>query len=212
MFAAASLTEAFNALLVPGLDITFNFAGSGTLVTQLQQGASADVVATADPASMRTLTDANLVDDQGFFARNRLEIIVAAGNPKGIESLADLARPDVTVVLADQSVPAGKYAQQALAKAAVTVAPKSLEVDVKSVVARVTADEADAGIVYATDVLAAGAQAKGVVIPDAENVIAEYPIAIVRAAPHPAAARAFVDAVLTGAGRDILRQKGFTVP
>jgi molybdate transport system substrate-binding protein len=215
VFAAASLTEAFGhekAALEseqPGLSVTLDFAGSGTLVTQIQQGAPADVIATADMASMQKLVDGGLVETPIVFAHNRLEIIVAAGNPKGVHSLADLARADVTVVLADPSVPAGKYAAQTLTRADVTVAPKSLETDVKSAVARVTTGEADASIVYVTDVKAAGSKASGVAIPDSQNVVADYPIAIVKATTHHDAATAFVEAVIHGSGQEELRTSGF---
>src|SRR4051794_35232592 len=161
VFAAASLTEAFDDEKdtlhgeQPGLAITYNYAGSGTLVTQLQQGAPADVIATADIASMQQLVGAGLVETPTVFAHNQLEILVAAGNPKNIHAVEDLARADVTAVLADSSVPAGKYAAQVLSNARIRVTPKSLETDVKSAVARVMSGEADAAIVYATDVLAA---------------------------------------------------------
>lgn len=212
MFAAASLTEAFTdaANAAPEVHATFSFAASGTLVAQVQQGAPADVIATADTATMQRLVDAGLVDPPVVFARNRLEIIAGRGNPKGIHGLADLSRADVTVVLADPSVPAGKYAAQILTKAGVTVTPKSLEADVKAAVARVTAGEADAAIVYATDVRAAGDQASGIEIPQADNVLADYPIAVVKATPHRAAAQAFITAITRGSGRTALERAGFT--
>jgi molybdate transport system substrate-binding protein len=113
------------------------------------------------------------------------------------------------VVLADPSVPAGKYAEQILTKADVTVAPKSLETDVKSAVARVTSGEADASIVYVTDVKAAGSKASGVDIPESQNVVADYPIAIVKATTHHDAAAAFVEAITNGSGQEVLRTSGF---
>ncbi len=215
VFAAASLTEAFTDIGTalgagdPGLSVTYSFAGSGALVTQVQQGAPADVVATADTASMARLVDAGLVETPTTFARNQLQILVGPGNPLGIASLADLARPDLKVVLGDETVPAGKYAAQALQGAGVTVAPVSYEADVKAAVAKVTLGEADATIVYVTDVVAAGARGRGVAIPDAQNVVAEYPIAVVKATGNHAGAVAFVDAVVRGAGQDALRQRGF---
>lgn len=215
MFAAASLTESFDnektALQSeqPGLSVTYNFAGSGTLVTQIQQGAPADVIATADTATMKKLSDAGLVESPTVFAHNKLEIVVAPGNPKSITTLADLARSDVTIVLADPSVPAGKYAAQILQQADVTVSPKSLEPDVKATIARVTSGEVDAAIVYVTDVNAAGRKATGVQIPDSQNAIADYPIAIVKATPHHDAAAAFIDAIVKGSGRTALQANGF---
>jgi len=215
VFAAASLTEAFDDLQTalktsnPGLSLRYSFAGSGTLVTQMQQGATADVVATADAVSMKKLTDAGLVGPPLTFARNKLQMLVAPGNPKGIRSLSDLSRTDITLVTEDESVPAGKYSAQALQAADVTVRPMSKEADVKAAVARVTAGEADATVVYVTDVTAAGSRGQGVDIPDAQNVVAEYPIAVVKGAKHEAAATAFVDAVVRGRGQQALAGRGF---
>ena len=218
VFAAASLTEPFTDLQTAlrsaghGSSVTYSFGGSGALVTQVQQGAPADVIATADPASMKKLSDAGLVETPTTFAKNKLEILVAPGNPLGIHTLADLARMDVLMVTEEDTVPAGKYSAQILAAAGVTVHPVSKEPDVKSAVAKVTNGEADATIVYVTDVLAAGAKGEGVEIPDAQNVVAEYPIAIVKATEHHAAAAAFVNAVVNGDGQTVLRQHGFLPP
>ena len=215
VFAAASLTESFNDLQAslktsdPGLTVTYSYGASGTLVTQIQQGAPADVIATADTATMKRLTDASLVEAPVTFAKNRLEILVAPGNPKGIKALSDLARSDLKVVLGDDTVPVGKYGAQALAAAGVTVKPVSKELDVKAAVAKVTSGEADASIVYVTDVNAAGSKGQGVDIPDAQNVTAEYPIAVVSSTKNHPAAVAFVDSVVKGAGQVTLRQRGF---
>lgn len=214
-FAAASLTESFNDLEAklkgsnPGLSLTYSFAGSGALVTQLQQGAPADVIATADTASMRKLSDAGLVEAPVTFARNKLEILVAPGNPKGIRGLADLARSDNKLVTVDETVAAGKYSAQVLQAAGVTVRPVSKETNVKSAVAKVTTGEADAAIVYVTDVNAAGSKGQGVEVPDAQNVVAEYPIAVVKATANRGAAAAFVETVVRGPGQDALRTHGF---
>jgi molybdate transport system substrate-binding protein len=215
VFAAASLTESFadvqTALRASSskVSVTYSFAGSGALVTQVQQGAPADVVATADTASMQKLVDEDLVEPPVTFARSRLQILVAPGNPLGIHTLADLARADVLVVTEEDTVPAGRYAAQALAKAGVTVDPVSKEPDVKSAVAKVTNGEVDATIVYRTDVLAAGAAGEGVDIPEAQNVIAEYPIAIVKGTGNHDAAAAFVELVVEGEGQRALREHGF---
>ena len=217
-FAAASLTEAFNddkaklAAANPGLTVTYSFAGSQQLVAQIQAGAPADVVATADEANMQKLVAANLVETPRIFARNLLEIVVAPGNPKGVHGLADLGRSDLKVVLGDPSVPAGKYARQALNKLGVRVNPVSLELDVKSELQKVEAGEADAGIVYVTDVAAAGARATGVAIPADQNVAATYPVAIVKATANHALAQAFEDQLIAGAGRDALKARGFLSP
>ena len=213
VFAAASLTEAFTQLgedftaAHPDVKVSFNFAGSNDLVTQLQQGAPADVLATADPKNMAEAGD--LVNAEQAFAGNKLVIAVAPGNPEGIDGLADLAREDLKVVLAAPEVPAGKYAEEALAEAGVTVQPVSLEVSVKGVVAKVSLGEADAGIVYITDIDAANGKLDGIAIPDDQNVIATYPIAAVAASEHADDAQAFVDLVLSAEGREILADNGF---
>lgn len=218
VFGAASLTEAFQDLQTtlkserPGLSITYNFGGSGALVTQIEQGAPADVIATADPASMQKLVDGGQVETPITFAENRLEILVAPGNPHDIRGVSDLSNRSIKVVLCDDTVPAGKYAAQALTTAGVTVSPVSKEADVKSAVAKVTSGEADATIVYQTDVAAAGSKGQGVVIPDNQNVIATYPIAIVQGAKNHDAAAAFVDAVIRGPGHTALIERGFLPP
>ena len=218
VFAAASLTAAFNDTKTslqkeyPSLSITYSFAGSQQLVSQISNGAPADVIATADTKTMATLTTAGLVEASTVFAHNTLEIVVAPGNPKGVKGLADLARTDLTVVLEDPSVPAGNFARQALTKAGITVNPKSLELDVKSELQKVVSGEADAGIVYVTDVTAAGTTVAGVSIPDDQNVTATYPIAVVKASTHLKAARAFVDEIVSGDGHKALLARGFLGP
>jgi molybdate transport system substrate-binding protein len=216
VFAAASLTEAFTdvrgALGADGLDVTYSFAGSGALVQQVRQGAPADVVATADAASMQSLVDAGLVDAPVTFARNQLEILVAPGNPKRVTALVDLARDDITFVTEDDSVPAGRYATAALAAAGVDTHPASREASVKAAVAKVTSGEADATIAYVTDVQAAGAKGAGVAIPPDQNQVANYPIAVVKASAHRAAATAFVEAVVHEPGQAALRARGFLAP
>lgn len=215
VFAAASLTNAFNDLKTQlgghhhDLDLRYNFAGSQTLVTQLQQGGPGDVFASADEKNMQRAVDAGLVEQPRAFARNKLEIAVAPGNPKNIGGLADLARLDLAVVLEDPSVPAGNYTRQALSKVGASVKPKSLELDVKAALAKVASGEADATVVYVTDVKAAGNKVTGVPIPDEANVVATYPIAAVKASRNIAAARAFVDEVVNGEGRQVLKDHGF---
>jgi molybdate transport system substrate-binding protein len=213
VFAAASLEPAFAKMSTPlaerdEVGIQFSYAGTQTLSTQLTQGAPADVFASADVAHMTTLNAAGLVQESHVFAHNRLEIVVAKRNPQGIHSLADLGRRDLAVVLADPSVPAGKYAQQALAKAKVTVHPASLELQVTSVLTKVALGEADAGIVYHSDIVTSG-KVDGVAIPDAQNVIADYPIAVLKAAKSKAGATAFINFVLSADGQAILKAAGF---
>lgn len=213
VFAASSLTDAFTQLGTdftaahPGVKVAFDFASSNDLVTQLQQGAPADVLATADTASMDDAR--SLVGTPQSFAGNKLIIAVEPGNPQHITGLVDLARKDLKVVLAAPEVPAGKYAQQALDKAGVTVTPVSLEVSVKGVVTKVSLGEADAGIVYVTDVDAAKGKIDGVAIPDDLNVVAGYPIATVKDTTHPDDASAFVDYVLSDEGQKVLADSGF---
>jgi molybdate transport system substrate-binding protein len=195
-----------------------NYNGSGSLVTAIQQGAPADVFASADQANMDKLSGPGTVDPATvkIFARNNLEIVVQNGNPRGIHSLADLANPGLTVVLGDPaSVPAGKYAKQALSAAGVSVTPKSLELSVTAVTQKVALGEADAGIVYVTDVeasVAGGQLVSGVEIPAAQNVVAVYPIGVIAVSGNRAVAKAFVDSVMSAAGQATLKSFGFLPP
>jgi molybdate transport system substrate-binding protein len=216
VFAAASLTDSFKALGDAyhhdhsGVTIQLNFAGSPTLVTQIEQGAQADVFASADTTNMDKLRgDGFTSGTPQAFAHNKLEVAVAPGNPKHISSLADLARPGLVYISAGPTVPAGKYAAQALEKAGVTVTPKSLETDVKSVVSKIELGEADAGIVYATDVKAAAGTVDGVAIPDSDNVVATYPLVAVKDSKHADAAGAFIAYVLSATGQSKLESFGF---
>jgi molybdate transport system substrate-binding protein len=219
VFAAASLTAAFTEVgqaftaKYPDAKATFSFDASSALVTQITQGAPADVFASADEANMKKLTDASVNgSDPVIFATNLLEIIVAPGNPKGIKGVADLANPDLKVALCAPEVPCGAYAKQILDAAKVTVTPATLEQNVKGVVTKVTSREADAGIVYTTDVKAAGDKAFGVEIPEDINVVAKYPIASVKASKNPDTDAAFIDFVLSGDGQAILAKYGFKAP
>ncbi len=215
VLAASSLSEAFGELGRrfeadhPGLTVRFNFAASSSLARQLEEGAPGDVLATADEVSMQRAVAAGVVGPPVVFARNRLEIVTEAGNPTGVARLADLARPGLTVVLCAPEVPCGRFAADVLARAGVSVEAASLEENVKAVLAKVTLGEADAGIVYVTDVRAAGAQATGVPIPDAENVVADYPLAVATAAANPAAAQAWVDFARGPIGQEVLGRAGF---
>jgi molybdate transport system substrate-binding protein len=215
VFAAASVTAAFNELgrrytAAEGTKVTFNFAGSQALATQIQQGAPADVFASADLDNMGKVKD--LVGTPQSFASNRLAIVVEQGNPKGIRTLDDLAGGDVKVVLAAGEVPAGRYAKQVLDRAGVKVTPVSQEDNVKAVVAKVSLGEADAGIVYVTDVAAGGDKVEGVDIPREQNVVATYPIATVKAGRAQDRAQAFMDLVLSGQGQQVLEKYGFLPP
>jgi molybdate transport system substrate-binding protein len=215
VFAAASLTAAFDTIGAeferahPGTMIHFAFAGSSTLVAQVQQGAIGDVFASADQPNMQKLIDAGLTaGSPSIFARNRLQIVVPAGNPKHITGLPDLGRSGLIVVLCAPAVPCGRYALQSLQKANVTVKPASQETDVKAVLTKVSLGEADAGIVYTTDVKAAGAQVQGINIPDALNVIADYPIVVLKDSQNVGLARAFIG-YLHADGQRTLARDGF---
>jgi molybdate transport system substrate-binding protein len=216
VFAAASLTAAFGELgeqftaADGGTEVTFNFAGSQALATQIQQGAPADVFASADTANMDKVKD--LVGDPQAFASNLLQIVVEKGNPKGVKDLDDLASSDLKVVLTAPEVPAGKYAGQALDRQGVTVKPVSLEDNVKAVVGKVSLGEADAGIVYVTDVTAGGSKVEGVDIPTEHNVVATYPIATVKASRSRDQAQAFMDLVRSAEGQQVLERYGFLPP
>lgn len=200
VFAASSLQPPFQRIGAPWnvSSITFNFAGTQTLTAQLLQGAQADVFAAADTEHMKQLEQKGLIDgDPHVFAHNVLEIAVAPGNPKGIHELRDLARPGLVVVLADPSVPAGKYAKQALDKAGVNVQAASLEPQVTGVLSKVAIGEADAGIVYHSDIVNSR-KVEGVRIPDAQNVVADYTVAVLRSARNPDGALAFIRVLLSG--------------
>ena len=206
IFAAASLTNVFPQIAPKQ---HYSFAGSNALAAQIQQGAPADVFASADQKNMQALVTAGLVDAPVTFAKNKLQIAVAAANPKGITGLADLAKPGVTVVLEAVGVPGGDYTRQVLAAKGIAVTPKSLETDVKSALAKVTAGEADATVVYVTDVMAAGATVKGVNLADADQPDISYPIAVVKATKNHAAAQAFVDSARSGEVQKSLEAAGF---
>lgn len=219
VFAAASLTAAFTDAEAafedqyPGVDVVANFAASSALVTQIGEGAPVDVFASADLASMAKLTAAGEARGEPVvFATNRLEIVVEDGNPLGITGVADLADPDVILAICAPEVPCGAYAATVFEQAGVTVRPDTLEENVTSVVTKVTTGEADAGLAYASDVLAVADAVDGVAIPTEHNVLAEYPIAVTAEAPNPVAARAWIEFVTGAAGQAILASYGFTAP
>jgi molybdate transport system substrate-binding protein len=219
VFAATSLTEVFTdvgdafAAANEGSTVEFSFDASSGLVQQIIEGAPADVFASADTANMDKLTDEDLNgSDPVVFATNSLTIIVPAGNPGGVAGVEDLANPDLKVVLCAAEVPCGNYANQILDSAGVEVTPASLEENVRGVVTKVTSGEADAGIVYVTDVNAAGDTAEGVQIPEDINVRAEYPIATVAASENQEVGEAFIEFLTGDDGQAIMAEYGFGSP
>jgi molybdate transport system substrate-binding protein len=219
VFAAASLTEAFQEIARlftaehPETKTVFNFAGSQQLAGQIIEAAPADVFASANAEQMNRVSEAGLVSGSPKqFATTHLAIAVEPGNPQKISGLADLARRDLVIVLAAEEVPAGRYAREALEKAGVSATPASFEIDVRSVLAKIAIGEADAGIVYQSDIVAAARKVAAVDIPARHNVTATYPIAVLAKAPNAAAATEFVTFVLSDAGRAVLSRFGFGPP
>jgi molybdate transport system substrate-binding protein len=216
VLAAASLTETFNGLekqfeaAHPGVDVKLNYAGSSDLAQQIVNGAPADVFAAASDATMKTVTDAGLAaGTPKIFATNVLEIATAPGNPKGIASFADLAKPDLKVVVCAPQVPCGAAADKIENATGVTLEPVSEEADVKSTLAKITSGDADAGLVYVTDVASAKGQVQGVTFPEASQATTNYPIAVLTNAPQADLARQFEDLVTGDAGRQELKTAGF---
>ena len=219
VFAAASLTETFTRLgktfeaAHPGVSVKFNFGGSSALAQQITQGAPADVFAAANPATMKIVTDAkDTAGSPRVFVRNRLEIAVPPSNPGKVKTLKDLTNPKLKVVECAPQVPCGAAALKALASAHLTVKPVSQEQDVKGALTKVELNEADAALVYRTDVKAAAGKVTGIDSPEAANAINDYPIATLAKAPQRALADQFVQLVLSGQGKTVLTQAGFDVP
>ncbi len=226
VFAAASLTEAFQDIAAlyreqnPGDEVEFNFAGSQVLRTQIEEGAPADVFASADRVHMDALKAMNLAGADAVFARNRLVVVTPRENPK-VRRIGDLARPGMRVVLADTDVPVGRYTTQTLGKMnrtglfgddfqrRVMANVVSQETNVRAVLAKVSLDEVDAGVIYATDAQTASKKVQVVEIPDRMNVFAEYPIAVVAKSAAAAGGARFVALVLSESGQAILAKRGF---
>lgn len=218
VFAAASLTEAFTTIgrqfeqAHPGMTVRLNFGPSSGLAEQIDQGAPADVFASADGEPMERARRAGHVTRADPFATNTLKIAVPRGNPAHVRGLADLASSDVKVALCQPEVPCGALAARVLSSAGLVVHPVTLETDVKAVLAKVSLDEVDAGLVYTTDVRAAGSAVEGVPILSGTNESSVYPIAALSDAPDSAGANAFVQYVLSPAGRSVLLTAGFGPP
>jgi molybdate transport system substrate-binding protein len=217
VFAAASLTDAFTELGTtfesdnPDVAVEFNFGASSALREQILAGAPAAVFASANPSNMDDVVDAGGASDPQDFATNVLEIAVPAGNEAGVGGLDDFANPDLLIGLCAEDVPCGEFGREALANAAVRPSIDTNEPDVRSLLTKIEAGDLDAGIVYVTDVLAAGDAIEGIDIPADDNVVATYPIAALTDAASPDVADAFVEFVLSDQGQDILQSYGFDV-
>jgi molybdate transport system substrate-binding protein len=219
VFAAASLTESFTEIAkrfekkYPDVTVRLNFDASSNLAAQIQQGAPADVFASADDANLqKTIDSGDVVAPPAVFAKNRLEIAVEKGNPEKVKRLTDLARPELVVVLCADAAPCGRYAAEAFTKAGVEVSPASKEENAKAALSKVSLGEADASVVYVTDVKAAEDNVSGVKIPEPENVIASYPIAVVKESENAAAAKAWGLFVQSTVAQKTLRKFGFLSP
>ncbi|MFG1677360.1 molybdate ABC transporter substrate-binding protein [Micromonospora sp. NPDC049282] len=219
VFAAASLTESFTRIgkdfeaANPGVRVTFNFAGSAALANQIDQGAPADVFASAAPKNMQSVVDAGDADGApATFARNQLVIAVPEGNPKGIRALADLTRPGLKVALCAEQVPCGAAAVKALSATRAKLTPVTLEQDVKGALAKVKLGEVDAALVYRTDARAAAADVDGVEFPESAGAINDYPVVVLKNAPNRSGAQAFVAYVRSDQGIAALTAAGFQGP
>lgn len=219
VFAAASLTESFTVLAQrfedrhPGVEVRLVFDGSSKLAHQIIEGASADVFASADEKTMINVLRAGRIADAPVpFATNRLTVVVEHGNPERIRSFADLAAPGIVVVRCARQVPCGAAADVVERRAGVRLRPASEEPDVKAVLTKVVAGEADAGLVYVTDAAAAADKVDRVALPEAGHALNRYPIATLRDSADPELAREFRDLVLGPEGRRELRQAGFGAP
>ena len=218
VFAAASLTGTFTQIgkqfeaAHPGDKVTFSFGPSSGLATQITNGAPADVFASAAPANMDQVVTAGDASNPQDFAKNIMEVAVPPSNPANVKSVNNLAKKSVKVALCQPQVPCGVVAAEVFKNAGITVKPVTLEADVKSVLAQVELNEVDAGMVYVTDVQAAGPKVKGVKIPADDNASTLYPIATISKSSHQSVAQAFVAYVLSPAGQQVLSAAGFEKP
>jgi molybdate transport system substrate-binding protein len=218
VFAASSLQEAFTTLgrqfesAHPGTRIVFSFGPSSGLATQIVQGAPADVFASASTANMEQVVEAGAVTAPTPFAANTMEIAVPPSNPGHVGVLADLAKASVKVAVCQPAVPCGAVAAQVFAHAGLTVRAATQESDVKAVLTKVELGEVDAGLVYVTDVRAAGTKVTGIPVPVDLNASTDYPVAVLDSAPHAALADAFTAYVLSEEGSTVLADFGFARP
>jgi len=219
VYAAASLTKTFTELgkdfekSHAGVAVTFDFDGSSTLVTQLAQGAQADVFASADEKNMQNAVSQTLIAGKPVdFATNVLEIATPPGNPAGIAAFADLAKPGIKTVVCADGVPCGNAVEQVEKNTGVALKPISQEQSVTNVLAKVESGDADAGVVYVTDVTAAGDKVTGVQFPEAQQAVNTYPIAVTRASTQSDLAKKFVAYVTGTDGQQTLAEAGFGAP
>lgn len=217
--AAASLTDVFTELETqfeaanPGVDVVLNFGPSSDLASQIVNGAPADVFASANLSQMKVVSDAMLVQGEAeVFVTNVLQIAVPEGNPNGVAAFADLTDPALKLVVCAPQVPCGAATEKIEMATGVTLAPVSEEPDVRSVLSKVTSGEADAGLVYVTDVLSADDQVDGVDFPESRNAVNEYPIAALSEAPQPELAAAFVELVSSPESAAVFEAAGFGTP
>jgi molybdate transport system substrate-binding protein len=218
VFAASSLQESFTQIAKdfetanPGVKVTLSFGASSALATQITQGAPADVFASASTKNMQQVVDAGDASNPAVFVKNTMEIAVPPSNPANVTSVNDLAKSTTKVALCQPQVPCGSTAQQVFTNAKTTVKPVTEEPDVKSVLSKVELNEVDAGVVYVTDVKAAGDKVKGVEIASDVNASTSYPIAALAKASNASVAAAFVAYVLSPAGESVLTAAGFAQP
>jgi molybdate transport system substrate-binding protein len=218
VLAAASLTESFTTIgkmfeaAHPGVTVKLSFGASSTLAQQINNGAPADVFASAAPKNMMQVTDKGGASNPKNFVQNQMEIAVPPSNPANVATVADLAKPEVKVALCQIQVPCGATAEKVFVNAKVVVKPVTREADVKATLTKVELKEVDAGVVYVTDVKSGGTKVKGIVIPADINASTEYPIAALTKAPNAAGAQAFVDYVLSAPAQQVLTAAGFMAP
>lgn len=217
VFAAASLTEAFTEIAKdfeqanPDATVRLNFAGSTTLATQIIRGAPADVFASANRAQMDRVVEADqTAAAPTVFVQNKLQIVVPKGNPGNVDGLAAFGKPELDIAICAKEVPCGAAALQAFEVAGVSPAPDTLEQDVKAVLTKVALGEADAGLVYRTDVASAEGNVTGIEFPEADKAVNDYSIVLLeKTAPNAAAGQKFIDYVLSAPGKAVLDRFGF---
>jgi molybdate transport system substrate-binding protein len=218
VLAAASLTDALDEAAAafttehPEIEIAVSYGGSSALAEQIVSGAPADVFFAANEATMQTVVDAGLARDPEVLLTNTLQLVVPAGNPADVRSLADLADPGLIVALCDPSVPCGSAAELLLQLSGVVASVDTYEDDARATLTKVALGEVDAALVFRTDVLAGGADVEGIDTPLADRVVNRYPVALLGDAPHPEAAQEFIDYLRTTEAREVFERAGFVTP